>query len=129
MASNTRLKAGPKAAVAPEQWPGRSHLSSFIRSLHLLDLDLLEDWPGITIQTLSTRSAAQNLQQRIKAVEWALFRLFELYDAPLTRDVGAVSVADVFLLTLLETPPLFPSTKPPSVSKSPCGTLARTDGP
>ena len=129
MSTNTRLKAGPKAADAAEQWLGRSHLSSFIRCLHLLDLDLLEDWPGITVQTLSTRSATQGLQQRVKAVEWSLFRLFELYDAQLTRDVGAGIVADAVLLTLSETLPLFPSAKPPPVTKSPCSTSARTDGP
>lgn len=110
MSSNIRLRSATKAADTAEQWPGRGHLSSFVRCLHLLDLDLLEDWPGITVQTLSARSAAQNLQQRVKAVEWSLFRLFELYDSPLARDVGAATFADVVLLTLSETSPLFPST-------------------
>lgn len=66
-------------------WPGRSHVSTFVRSLHLLDLDQLEDWPQVTIQTFGARAS---LQHRIRCVEWALYRLFELYDAKATRDVG-----------------------------------------
>ncbi|KAF2733328.1 hypothetical protein EJ04DRAFT_513306 [Polyplosphaeria fusca] len=50
----------------------------FVTNLRLLDLDLRSDWPNITPQTLSSRNADQ--KQRISAVEWALFRLFELWD-------------------------------------------------
>lgn len=92
IATTSRPK-GPPTEPGPigleEHWPARNNLSSFVHCLHLLDLDLLEDWPGITVQTLSTRGSAQNLQYRVKAVEWSLFRLCELYDVLTTRDVGS----------------------------------------
>ncbi|KAL5119216.1 hypothetical protein ACEQ8H_002927 [Pleosporales sp. CAS-2024a] len=50
----------------------------FVANLRLLDLDLHEDWPGITVQTFSAKNADQ--RQRINAAEWALFRLFEIWD-------------------------------------------------
>ncbi|RMZ85088.1 hypothetical protein DV738_g104, partial [Chaetothyriales sp. CBS 135597] len=68
------------------QWDGRRHIATFIRSLHLLDLDLLEDWPGLSEHTFTPRALQQNLQQRVKAVEWALFRLFELFSPTEARD-------------------------------------------
>ncbi|ETN42897.1 uncharacterized protein HMPREF1541_02055 [Cyphellophora europaea CBS 101466] len=83
---STRPPASGVGTSASGAWTGRSHISTFIRCLHLLDLDVLDDWPGITVQTFSTRSATQNLQQRVRAVEWSLFRLFELYDPQLSRD-------------------------------------------
>ncbi|RMD39376.1 hypothetical protein DV735_g5751, partial [Chaetothyriales sp. CBS 134920] len=61
------------------QWDGRRNIALFIRSLHLLDLDLLEDWPGLSEHTFTARAVQQNVQQRVKGVEWALFRLFELF--------------------------------------------------
>lgn len=48
-------------------------------NLRLLDLDRSHDWPGITVQTFSAKNADQ--KQRIGATEWALFRLFELWDS------------------------------------------------
>jgi hypothetical protein len=92
------------------QWRPRRPLSIFIHALHLLDLDLLPDFPGITESTFgntpsslsssaatgtatvhpSSQPAAtsrpasnqtQHLHLRIKRVEWALYRLFEIYDA------------------------------------------------
>lgn len=60
-------------------------MSIFVRSLHLLDLDQLDDWPEVTIQSLGAKAS---LQLRIRCVEWSLYRLFELYDAGATRDVG-----------------------------------------
>ncbi|RMZ79224.1 hypothetical protein DV737_g3478, partial [Chaetothyriales sp. CBS 132003] len=68
------------------QWDGRRQIAIFIRSLHLLDLDLLEDWPGVSEHTFTPRALQQNLQQRVKGVEWALFRLFELYSPTEARD-------------------------------------------
>jgi hypothetical protein len=89
MTSNSRLRAPSSRETGnAEQWPGRGYLPSFVHCLHLLDLDLLEDWPQVTVHTLSTRSQSQNLQLRVKAVEWSLFRLFELYNVQLARDVG-----------------------------------------
>ena len=66
-------------------WPSRSHVSTFVRNLHLLDLDQLDDWPEVTIQSFGAKAS---LQHRIRCVEWSLYRLFELYDARATKDVG-----------------------------------------
>ncbi|KAF1843581.1 uncharacterized protein K460DRAFT_288583 [Cucurbitaria berberidis CBS 394.84] len=56
-----------------------SDVRLFVTNLRLLDLDLRDDWPGITVQTFSARNADQ--KQRIGGTEWALFRLFEIWDA------------------------------------------------
>ncbi|KAJ4360185.1 uncharacterized protein N0V89_000745 [Didymosphaeria variabile] len=55
-----------------------SDIKLFVTNLRLLDLDRRSDWPKITVQTFSTKKADQ--RQRIHAVEWALFRLFEIWD-------------------------------------------------
>ena len=60
----------------------------FVRSLRLLDLDQRDDWPGLTVETLSTKNAQQNQKHRIQCVEWALYRLFEIWDPEGTKDVG-----------------------------------------
>jgi hypothetical protein len=87
MALNTRSKAAVRIGQPGEaSWPSRSPVSSFVHILHLLDLDLLHDWPQITANTFSTRTAHQNLQQRIRAAEWSLFRLSEIHDPLVTRD-------------------------------------------
>ncbi|KIW19751.1 hypothetical protein PV08_00325 [Exophiala spinifera] len=67
----------------------RDYVSIFIHTLHLLDLDLLPDFPAaLTESTLrsSAKVAPSNLQQRVKCVEWALYRLFEMYDPVETRE-------------------------------------------
>ncbi|KPI37351.1 uncharacterized protein AB675_10253 [Cyphellophora attinorum] len=69
-----------------QSWPSHGNVASFIRCLHLLDLDLRDDWPHINVQTFSTKSALQNLQLRIRAVEWSLYRLIELWDDRIARD-------------------------------------------
>ncbi|KAF1838289.1 hypothetical protein BDW02DRAFT_565110 [Decorospora gaudefroyi] len=56
-----------------------SGLRLFVTNLRLLDLDLRHDWPNITVHTFSAKHADQ--RQRISGTEWALFRLFELWDA------------------------------------------------
>ncbi|RAQ99051.1 HAUS augmin-like complex subunit 6 N-terminus-like protein [Stemphylium lycopersici] len=50
----------------------------FVTNLRLLEFDLRDDWPDITVQTLSAKNADQ--RQRIAGTEWALFRLFEIWD-------------------------------------------------
>ncbi|KYK57421.1 hypothetical protein DCS_04430 [Drechmeria coniospora] len=58
-------------------------VTSFLRSLRLLDLDLLPDWPGISVDTFAATAANTGVQaqkRRIRCVEWALFRLFTLWD-------------------------------------------------
>ena len=88
----------PSITAAEIAWNARSSISIFVRTLHLLDLHLLDDWPDITEQTLSTRSPHQSLQQRILAVEWSLFRLFEKYSPRETQDVGALGMSRLWLL-------------------------------
>jgi hypothetical protein len=63
-----------------------SDVRLFVTNLRLLDFDLRPDWPGITIQTFSAKNADQ--RQRIGGTEWALFRLFEIWDPSETAQVG-----------------------------------------
>ncbi|RDI83639.1 hypothetical protein Vi05172_g6419 [Venturia inaequalis] len=83
--------ASPNQSMFPPNIP--SNVSSsvdygqlFATNLRLLNLDLLEDWPAISSKTFSTKDAQQNHNQRIRCTEWALFRLFELWDPQETRD-------------------------------------------
>ncbi|KAF9242194.1 hypothetical protein DTO006G1_6465 [Penicillium roqueforti] len=62
----------------PLDWPGPSHLDVFIRSLKLLHLDQREDWPGISLPTLSP--TPQNQRNRIRLIEWALYHLYAIWD-------------------------------------------------
>ncbi|KAJ9606662.1 hypothetical protein H2200_008670 [Cladophialophora chaetospira] len=73
----------PPARLVPSrpqlQWQARSNLSVFTHTLHLLDLDLLPDWPHISESTFSNSKSSLNLQARVKSTEWALYHLFRLY--------------------------------------------------
>ncbi|KAF7575610.1 hypothetical protein PtrM4_072340 [Pyrenophora tritici-repentis] len=62
-----------------------SDIKIFVTNLRLLDFDLRQDWPGITVQTFSGKNADQ--RQRIGGTEWALFRLFEIWDPNETAQV------------------------------------------
>ncbi|SLM40787.1 HAUS augmin-like complex subunit 6, N-terminal [Lasallia pustulata] len=62
-----------------------SNAAVFATNLRLLDLDNRNDWPSITAQTLSTKDAQQNQKTRIRCVEWALYRLFEIWDPEETK--------------------------------------------
>ena len=64
-----------------------SSLSVFLTNVHLLDLDKSEDWPAISAQTFTSKNTLQNERNRIKCVEWAFYRLFELWDPEQTKDV------------------------------------------
>lgn len=66
---------------------GANNVALFISNLRLLHLDLREDWPDITLRTFDTKDAQQNQKKRIACVEWALYRLFELWDPATARDV------------------------------------------
>lgn len=59
----------------------------FATNLRLLNFDQLEDWPAISNKTFSTKDAQQNQKQRIRCTEWALFRLFEIWDLEEARNV------------------------------------------
>ncbi|CAK7268034.1 hypothetical protein SEPCBS119000_002849 [Sporothrix epigloea] len=63
-------------------FPPASNVTIFLTNLHLLDLDLLPDWPGISARTFASKDAASQSGQkhRIQSVEWALYHLFCLYD-------------------------------------------------
>ncbi|SPN98617.1 uncharacterized protein DNG_01662 [Cephalotrichum gorgonifer] len=60
-----------------------SNVELFLANLRILDLDLLEDWPEITVQTFASSAAGQ--RRRVQAVEWALYHLFRLWDPHETR--------------------------------------------
>ncbi|KAM3507519.1 hypothetical protein MY10362_001722 [Beauveria mimosiformis] len=60
-----------KAAPSPS-------IPMLLTNMRLLDLDLREDWPAITPATLA--GTTQNHKRRVQAVEWALYRLFEIWD-------------------------------------------------
>ncbi|KAJ5505006.1 hypothetical protein N7463_007880 [Penicillium fimorum] len=62
----------------PLDWPGPSHLDVFIRNLKLLRLDQREDWPDISLRSLTPTS--QNQRQRTRLIEWALYRLYTIWD-------------------------------------------------
>ncbi|ETI22537.1 hypothetical protein G647_06612 [Cladophialophora carrionii CBS 160.54] len=66
------------------QWSPRSNIAIFIHALHLLDLDLLPSWPGIS-ESLFASKSVQNHQARVKSTEWALYHLFRLYSPPDTQ--------------------------------------------
>jgi hypothetical protein len=55
---------------------GSTVVSLFVTNLRLLNLDLLPDWPNITVSSFSNQDA----RTKIKCVEYALYHLFRLYD-------------------------------------------------
>lgn len=61
-------------------------ISAFLTNLRLLDLDYAEDWPAITPNLFATKDARANQKQRIRGVEWALYRLFELWNPKETKN-------------------------------------------
>ncbi|KAF2774579.1 hypothetical protein EJ03DRAFT_323144 [Teratosphaeria nubilosa] len=67
---------------------GHHHLTSalvaalFYTNLRLLNLDLLPDWPDIRLASF----AAPDARHRLRCAEFALYRLFQLYDAPTAAD-------------------------------------------
>ena len=93
--SSTITSEGPtrslsvKASVRPPQNNNNplpiSDAKLFVTNLRLLNLDQQSDWPNITVQSLSSRNADQ--KQRISGVEWALFRLFEIWNPEDTNQV------------------------------------------
>ncbi|POR32380.1 Uncharacterized protein TPAR_07419 [Tolypocladium paradoxum] len=72
---------------------GSAPIGVFLTNLRLLDLDLLPDWPGIAPETFATSgSGVQGQKRRVHCVEWALVRLFSLWDPEETANVGALHV-------------------------------------
>lgn len=62
------------------------NVSLFLTNLRLLELDLLPDWPGLNLLTLTNKDAAQGQKKRIQCVEWALYQLFALWDPEEARN-------------------------------------------
>ena len=68
-----------------------SSISLLLTNLHLLDLDRRDDWPSLTAQTFTNKNSLQNEKTRIHCVEWAFYRLFEIWDLAETKDVRLCS--------------------------------------
>lgn len=77
------------AASAPTH--AAPSISLLLTNLHLLDLDSRDDWPSITAQTFTSKNTLQNEKARIQCVEWAFYRLFEIWDPVETKDVRPCS--------------------------------------
>ncbi|CAI6337469.1 unnamed protein product [Periconia digitata] len=80
LSAKTNIKAAARSNPLPP-----SDIKLFVTNLRLLDLDIRTDWPNITVQTFSSKNADQ--KQRIGASEWALFRLFEIWDPAETNQL------------------------------------------
>ncbi|KAL9025610.1 MAG: hypothetical protein Q9196_005592 [Gyalolechia fulgens] len=61
-------------------------VSTFLTNLRLLDFDYAEDWPPTTANLFIFKDARANQKQRIRCVEWALYRLFELWNPKDTKN-------------------------------------------
>ncbi len=80
--------SGTTASGGHSPAPGTaSNVSLLLTNLRLLDLDLLPDWPGINSHIFSQKDASQGQKKRVQCVEWALYRLFALWDPEETRNV------------------------------------------
>ncbi|KAF2433585.1 hypothetical protein EJ08DRAFT_658104 [Tothia fuscella] len=80
------LQALSTTTAAPPKCQTPTVAEIFVTNLRLLDLDLRQDWPAITARTFSTKDAQQNQKQRTRCTEWALYRLFEIWDPEETRE-------------------------------------------
>ncbi|KAE8350891.1 HAUS augmin-like complex subunit 6 N-terminus-domain-containing protein [Aspergillus coremiiformis] len=78
------LSSRPPSRSKTSDWTPQSSLTVFVRNLHLLQLDYHDDWPGITVRSLSPSS--QNQRQRVRVIEWALYQLVALWDPETARD-------------------------------------------
>ncbi|TGJ84726.1 hypothetical protein E0Z10_g4034 [Xylaria hypoxylon] len=70
----------PLISKSPQIPTCTSNVLLFLTNLRLLDLDLEPDWPDITPATFSAKDAVGGQKKRIQCVEWALYRLFSLWD-------------------------------------------------
>ncbi|KAL8660243.1 MAG: hypothetical protein Q9202_006735 [Teloschistes flavicans] len=59
--------------------PTKASVSTFITNLRLLNFDQLDDWPDVDLGLFAIRNARENQKQRIRCVEWALYKLFTLW--------------------------------------------------
>jgi hypothetical protein len=102
-AARTATQANRKAQttnVAEHPWEGPGNVMTFLRCLRLLDLDPRDDWPSVHEQLFLEKVSQQNLQQRVKCVEWTLYCLFEIWDPAYTKYVrrGLLSLQGRWLI-------------------------------
>lgn len=69
----------PLTETAVSRRSGSASLSIFLANLRLLDLDKVPDWPSITPDAFAG-TGAQGQKRRVQCVEWALFKLFAIWD-------------------------------------------------
>lgn len=117
LARNLSIKTTTKQPQFSSPLPF-SDIKHFVTNLRLIDLDLRPDWPGIIVQTFSSKNADQ--KQRIGGVEWALFRLFEIWDPKETSQVRNIyaNIVMLPLTTPLETSTLLPTSRTTSITES-----------
>ncbi|KAL9127244.1 MAG: hypothetical protein Q9217_003842 [Psora testacea] len=96
--------------------PTPPDVSIFLRNLRLLNLDKCDDWPSISTLTLTRKDAGPNQKARIHLVEWALYRLFEIWSPETTQNVSDVLFRGTLFLTLTrdlqKLQPFFPPLDP-----------------
>ena len=63
-------------------------ISLVVTNVRLLGLVQRDDWPNIYEQSLLSESSAQSYERNIRFVEWILYRLFEIWDVDLTKEVS-----------------------------------------
>jgi hypothetical protein len=85
------LSISSAQTLSPAAPPKHNPAEIFVTNLRLLDLDQRPDWPAIEPRTFSTKDAQQNQKHRIRCVEWALYRLFEIWDPEEARDVRDIT--------------------------------------
>ena len=108
----------------------KSPASVFLTNLRLLDLDKLSDWPSTSSQLLLGKDAKKNQKNRIQCVEWALYRLFELWDPEEARNVsGSYLYEDQAIDMLPEVTIILPSHFNPSIYQSSHSTFQVAERP
>ena len=65
-------------------------LSLVITNLRLLEIEKRDDWPKASEQTFLTLDWTQIRVENIRFTEWILYRLFEIWDADLTKEVSNI---------------------------------------
>lgn len=115
--------------AAKSEWATPSHRAVFIRNLKLLQLDRREDWPGVTVRTLSP--SPQNQRQRIRVVEWALYYLFTIWDPEGAQNVPIFqwpSLMGPIANTTIEITAILPPVGGFDVREPPSGIVPLSDG-
>lgn len=105
-----------KQPAASASTHAASSIPLLLTNLHLLDLDRCNDWPSITIQTFTSKNTLQNEKIRIQCVEWAFYRLFEIWDPGETKDVRprpyTLKLCSLLIFCQQKLGPFFPALVP-----------------